>query len=52
MAQVNDPLPFDIEGLNIEIDLMRSISINYQQLQQSLLMAVTFNLVIIMRAVI
>ena len=25
MAQVNDPLPVDIDGLNIEIDLMRSI---------------------------
>ena len=25
MAQVNDPLPVDIAGLNIEIDLMRSI---------------------------
>ena len=25
MAQVNDPLPIDIDGLNIEIDLMRSI---------------------------
>ena len=24
MAQVNDPLPVDIDGLNIEIDLMRS----------------------------
>ena len=25
MSQVNDPLPVDIDGLNIEIDLMRSI---------------------------
>ena len=25
IAQVNDPLPVDIDGLNIEIDLMRSI---------------------------
>ena len=25
MAQVNDPLPVDIDRLNIEIDLMRSI---------------------------
>ena len=25
MAQVNDPLPVDIDGLNIEIDLMRTI---------------------------